>query len=56
MRPFSNISSNFAANLHLLVDSIISRLGQLPDGFSFTLFCSFDELSYFCQTNKSGFV
>ena len=25
MRPFSNIMPNFAANLHLLVDSILSQ-------------------------------
>ena len=48
MRPFSNIMPNFAANLHLLVDSLESTLARKnKKKYSFS-FCFSLAYSYLC--------
>ena len=45
MRPFSNIIPNFAANLHLLVDSIDLTDYQKSYKIARFSFCSMDSFS-----------
>ena len=48
MRPFSNISRNFAANLHLLVDSIFLSRKPYFDKFCCSRLANPRKMSYLC--------
>ena len=49
MRPFSNIIPNFAANLHLLVDSIKVLSFDNKNKKNGFLFCIMLTFSYLCS-------
>ena len=48
MRSFSNIMTNFAGNLHLLVDSILFSSALRKTHFFVFLFGDFIDLLYIC--------